>query len=611
MTTTRSTHLLIALAVLVAGIFITGLTASAQTADPRADRQEARTQSLFGSPPLGTQIVCIVFTDLNDVGTPIPVLSAGECEDQGGHVSQCSDGVDNDSDGLIDAADPACHTDKDPDNGATYEPALDDESAEGSAPPPLPQCMNGIDDDSDGLVDMDDPGCHTDGDASNLASYVPGDNSEGDPVPPAPPENTLALCSDGIDNDSDGLTDLADPDCAAFFPALSVHLSILNAHEGTATTSDVELSVDGDPIADGTSTTTSPGSHTVLGILSTSTPYTVSYGGDCDGAGSVLLSIGDTKSCTVTVEDVAPPQCSDGLDNDSDGKVDADDPGCHTDGDAGNGGSYDPSLNDESASHSTGGGGGGGCAGINCGVSASGGNGPIVGSLGGGGGGPVTYGAVLGISTSSAEDFGPACEEYLTAFIKSGQANDPEQVRRLQIVLRDFEGAQVTVNGVYDAVTLAATRAFQSKYSADILTPWRLTSPTGFVYLTTRKKVNEIYCRNTRSFPLTSTEQSVIARALSSVVARTASAATVRSAPPQSAPVAAVSPQQPEEESPMQVTETPSQLQETSLSLGESVPEPPLAQTGSDAAGQASQEDGFDLLGGIRDFFGRLFTRIR
>src|SRR5262245_16318985 len=29
-------------------------------------------------------------------------------------------------------------------------------------------------------------------------------------------ENTLAACTDGIDNDGDGLTDCADPDCRAF-----------------------------------------------------------------------------------------------------------------------------------------------------------------------------------------------------------------------------------------------------------------------------------------------------------------------------------------------------------------------------------------------------------
>jgi cysteine-rich repeat protein len=43
------------------------------------------------------------------------------------------------------------------------------------------------------------------------------------------------------------------------------------------------------------------------------------------------------------------PQCSDGLDNDGDGMIDAADPGCHLDGDASNPASYDHFANDESA----------------------------------------------------------------------------------------------------------------------------------------------------------------------------------------------------------------------------------------------------------------------
>jgi hypothetical protein len=35
-----------------------------------------------------------------------------------------------------------------------------------------------VDNDGDGLVDAADPGCHTDGNANNAASYNPNDNSE-------------------------------------------------------------------------------------------------------------------------------------------------------------------------------------------------------------------------------------------------------------------------------------------------------------------------------------------------------------------------------------------------------------------------------------------------
>lgn len=56
-------------------------------------------------------------------------------------VSQenCTNGIDDDGDGLIDGADPDC------------------------APPPTENCTNGIDDDGDGLVDNLDPDCPSDG----------------------------------------------------------------------------------------------------------------------------------------------------------------------------------------------------------------------------------------------------------------------------------------------------------------------------------------------------------------------------------------------------------------------------------------------------------------
>ena len=59
-------------------------------------------------------------------------------------------------------------------------------------------CVNGLDDDEDGLVDLDDPGC-----------FLSQDADETDPdVPPA--------CADGVDNDEDGLTDWPDDgDCLA------------------------------------------------------------------------------------------------------------------------------------------------------------------------------------------------------------------------------------------------------------------------------------------------------------------------------------------------------------------------------------------------------------
>lgn len=149
----------------------------------------------------------------------------------------------------------------------------------------------------------------------------------------------------------------------------------------------------------------------------------------------------------------------------------------------------------------TGGGGGG--------SNTGGGNGPIVGSLGGGGIG----GQVLGVSTSSPSGSsagGGSCTAYIEKFMRYGNRNnDPEQVKRLQEVL-SLDGETVAITGVFDEATLAAVKAFQQKYASRILAPWHISKPTGIVYLTTRKVLNEVYCRSDASFPLTPSEQRVI-----------------------------------------------------------------------------------------------------
>jgi hypothetical protein len=123
----------------------------------------------------------------------------------GGGAEICDDLVDNDLDGLVDcddsdcANDPACvqpgevdcadHEDNDNDGFVD----CDDSDCVGTPDCPVGEsdCSNGIDDDADGLIDCadvvdcaDDPAC-----------------SEAD-------------CGNGVDDDADGLTDCADPDCA-------------------------------------------------------------------------------------------------------------------------------------------------------------------------------------------------------------------------------------------------------------------------------------------------------------------------------------------------------------------------------------------------------------
>ncbi len=58
-----------------------------------------------------------------------------------------------------------------------------------ACPALAPACSNTIDDDGDGLIDTNDPSCHTDENAANSASYDPNDNDEWTaPDPPNPPD---------------------------------------------------------------------------------------------------------------------------------------------------------------------------------------------------------------------------------------------------------------------------------------------------------------------------------------------------------------------------------------------------------------------------------------
>ena len=88
----------------------------------------------------------------------------------------------------------------------------------------------------------------------------------------------------------------------------------------------------------------------------------------------------------------------------------------------------------------------------------------------------------------------PHCTEYLTQHIKLGAHNDANEVRKLETFLVQHEHAHITIDGVYTQQDAQAVKEFQAKYAKDVLIPWGLTAPTGFVYKTTRDKINELYC---------------------------------------------------------------------------------------------------------------------
>ncbi len=114
----------------------------------------------------------------------------------------------------------------------------------------------------------------------------------------------------------------------------------------------------------------------------------------------------------------------------------------------------------------------------------------------GGGGGGGIGGRRHDITNllSTGEILGATSCSYLRDYLKIDWTNDRLEVLKLQSFLNVFEGENLQLTGVYDQATFDAVVRFQTKYSKDILEPWGERVTTGFVYILTKKKVNEIYC---------------------------------------------------------------------------------------------------------------------
>ncbi len=112
-------------------------------------------------------------------------------------------------------------------------------------------------------------------------------------------------------------------------------------------------------------------------------------------------------------------------------------------------------------------------------------------------------------SRVSLED-GIACGPYLLQYMKFGKTNDPVEVEKLQRFLNEFEGTSLSVNGVFNLETETTVKRFQEKYASDILTPWGHDIGTGYVYYTTQKKINELYCKGAIAFPLSPEQQAEV-----------------------------------------------------------------------------------------------------
>ncbi|MDJ0849923.1 MAG: glycerophosphodiester phosphodiesterase [Myxococcota bacterium] len=208
---------------------------------------------------------------------------------------QCDDGLDNNGDGDVDYPDDAGCL-------ASY-----DQSEQVA-------CANGVDDDGDGLVDYpDDPGCWTPSHTTEQPECEDGLDNDGDGLVDHPDDPGCygsgdesehpgtPSCNDGVDNDGDGLFDhREDPECLGpndFTEGAECADGIDNDGDGLTDGGDPDCRDAGDPTEQGE----------------------CRDGLDDDGDGRVdLLDDG----CWTALDGTELPDCSDGLDNDGDGQAD-------------------------------------------------------------------------------------------------------------------------------------------------------------------------------------------------------------------------------------------------------------------------------------------------
>jgi len=180
----------------------------------------------------------------------------------------CVNGLDDDGDGLIDCQDPDCSS----------NPAC-------QSRPEV--CDNGLDDDGDGFVDCQDPDCKSDPNCSSS------------------PE----ICDNGFDDDNDGLVDCNDPECFTF-PGCTSNPEVC----------DNGIDDDGDGLVD-------CNDPQCFGHPACQTNPEICDNG-IDDDGDELTDCNDPECFSHPACQTNPEICDNGVDDDNDGLVDCNDPQC-------------------------------------------------------------------------------------------------------------------------------------------------------------------------------------------------------------------------------------------------------------------------------------------
>lgn len=242
---------------------------------------------------------------------------------KGTTTKQCSNGIDDDFDGLTDSADPGCTYESREKNGekgsGTYPGQCDDAqdndgdgfidyridgkgdlgctSAFDTNELDPAACEDGKDNDNDGKTDYPaDPGCNSVTDTSELGSYQ---------------------CDNGIDDDNDGFIDMKDPECSSLTDNSEQPTSTIQCNDRIDNDNDGKIDYPADP--DCSSLTDNSEQHMPL--------CEDNIDNDNDGKIDYPADPGCSSYVDETEEDIT--QCNDRIDNDLDGKIDyPNDPDC-------------------------------------------------------------------------------------------------------------------------------------------------------------------------------------------------------------------------------------------------------------------------------------------
>jgi hypothetical protein len=195
---------------------------------------------------------------------------------------ECGDGIDNDLDGLTDINDDSCTSYAGSDEGLT-------------------PCEDSIDNDQDGTIDTNDPGCFDNTDTS---------------------EHSAVQCDNGIDDDNNGLCDFAG--CTIGGMTLSADPSCDSLTDDTEEVNpECGDGVDNDD--DGLADLIDPGCADSSDTSERDTNVACDDGQDNDGDGFTDSGAGNDPGCSSasdTDEQNSAVECDDGQDNDGDGRTD-------------------------------------------------------------------------------------------------------------------------------------------------------------------------------------------------------------------------------------------------------------------------------------------------